>query len=97
MRKFLALSCVALNITDAALTYYGLTHRHGIEELNPYVAWLMSHVGIAEGLILSKIQVALGIWILYRSEYYSFLIPMNAAILGFAVIPWLVMLATTAS
>ena len=80
-------------VLDGALTYWGVT-QFGIGiESNTYLASLMQAIGTAPALIAAKaLAVACGI-VLFSTTSFRVLAVATGWCLGFAVVPWLVLVS----
>ena len=82
---------ILTQVLDGALTYWGVT-QFGIGiESNSYLASLMQSIGIAPALIAAKVlAVACGV-VLFSTTSFRVLAVATGWCLGFAVVPWLVL------
>jgi hypothetical protein len=84
---------VLTQVRDGALTYWGVT-QFGIGiESNTYLATLMQAIGTAPALIAAKtLAVACGV-VLFSTTSFRVLAVATGWCLGFAVVPWLVLVS----
>jgi len=82
---------ILTQVLDGALTYWGVS-QFGIGiESNTYLASLMQSIGIAPALIAAKVlAVACGV-VLFSTTSFRVLAVATGWCLGFAVVPWLVL------
>ena len=87
---------ILTQVLDGALTYWGVT-QFGIGiESNTYLATLMQSIGTAPALIAAKaLAVACGI-VLFSTTSFRVLAVATGWCLGFAVVPWLVLVSAFA-
>ena len=87
---------ILTQLLDGALTYWGVT-QFGIGiESNTYLATLMQSIGTAPALIAAKaLAVACGI-VLFSTTSFRVLAVATGWCLGFAVVPWLVLVSAFA-
>jgi hypothetical protein len=84
---------ILTQVLDGALTYWGVS-QFGIGiESNTYLASLMQSIGIAPALIAAKVlAVACGV-VLFSTTSFRVLAVATGWCLGFAVVPWLVLVS----
>lgn len=95
-RRFLILAVFLLvQLLDGALTYVGVLH-YGIEaEGNVLLTTLMHAWGALPALVAAKAFSSVCGLMLFAVSVYRVLAAATAACAGFAVIPWMAVLART--
>ena len=91
----LALLNIVLQAFDGGATYIGL--RAGFSEGNPLVAWAITSLGAAPGLLLLKFMACAGVltlWHLRRNRLAAPALAFTAAVyVAGSLGPWTVMLS----
>ena len=97
--RALFLANLFLQALDAWVTLAG-TGR-GFHEANPLIASAMSSMGPTAGLLLAKFLAVVLLYLVYRQKHHRLVEPGLASLAVlytfFAVVPWTVLLASSAS
>ena len=87
---------IATQLLDGALTYHGVTRLGTHVEMNAWLATLIDAFGAAPALISAKALALVCGAILYATAYHRPLAIATGLYIGFAIVPWMFIVVTTA-